>query len=275
MNNPSDKSATASASPDALKTGELSEQELDGVTGGVGVAGAGGVKPAPGIIAKDDEAPKESVAFVRQPQRPLYATEARLNSLLPDRTCGCCNVCCVVPKIDEPALQKLPGCRCANALPSGACAIYETRPDTCRSFLCGWRLLSWVDERLRPDQSGVFIRLTKDEDLVVEPHRFALMITVVDREGLDASGLVETILTAINAHIGTWLVVPGPPGYTSCRGWLNDVLGAAATRQDAAQLKSLLEQQYAAGLAKLNETRPVVLTTLPVARPLASPGPTP
>ena len=193
--------------------------------------------------------------------------------MIPDRKCGCCNVCCVVPKIDEPALQKLPGCRCANALPNGACAIYETRPETCRSFLCGWRLLSWVDERLRPDQSGVFIRLTKDEDLVVEPHRFALMITVLDREGLNAAGLVETLLTAINALIGTWLVVPGPPGYTSCRSWLNDALGAAAARRDGVQLKSLLEQHYAAGLAKLNETRPVVLTTFTVARP--SPGPTP
>ena len=62
MNKPSDKSTTASAPPDALETGELSEQQLDGVAGGVGAAGAGGVKAVPGTSAKD-EAPKESVTF--------------------------------------------------------------------------------------------------------------------------------------------------------------------------------------------------------------------
>lgn len=178
--------------------------------------------------------------------------------MVPDRICGGCNVCCIVPKIDEPALQKLPGCRCRNALSSGACAIYETRPETCRSFLCGWRMLSWVDERLRPDQSAVFIRLTKDEDLLVGPHRFALMVTVLGREGLNASGLAETMITSIKTQIDTYLVVPGPPGYTSCRSWLNDLLREAANREDALQFKSLLERRYAELLAKLNETRPVV-----------------
>jgi hypothetical protein len=179
--------------------------------------------------------------------------------LVPDRQCGGCNVCCVVPKIDEPALQKLPGCRCRNALSNGACAIYETRPETCRGFFCGWRLLSWVDERLRPDQSAVFIRLTKDESLLVgSSHRFALMVTVLRHEGLNASGLIETIITSIKAQIDTYLVVPGPPGYTSCRSWLNDGFSEAAKRDDVLQVKSLLEERYTETLTKLDETRPVV-----------------
>jgi hypothetical protein len=182
--------------------------------------------------------------------------------LVPERTCGSCNICCVVPKIDEPELQKLPGCRCRNALTSGVCAIYETRPTVCRNFFCGWRLLPWVDERLKPDQSAVFIRLTKDEKLVLGPHRFALMVTVLSHEGLNANGLIETIITSINAQIDTYLIVPGPPGYTSCRRWLNDPLGEAVRRGDATAFKSLLEEQYAEVQAKLNETRPVVLTTL-------------
>ena len=63
MNKPSDTSTTASAPPDALEAGELSEQQLDEVTGGVGAAGAGGVKAVPGVSAKDDESPKETVTF--------------------------------------------------------------------------------------------------------------------------------------------------------------------------------------------------------------------
>jgi hypothetical protein len=182
----------------------------------------------------------------------------KLVSLVPDRTCGSCNVCCVIPKINESAL--LPGYRCRNALSNGGCAIYETRPETCRNFYCGWRLLPWIDERLKPDQSAVFIRLTNDEKLLVGCHRFALMVTILSREGLGAAGLVETIITSIKAQIDTYLIVPGPPGYTSCRSWLNDALGEAVKRADVLALKSLLDEQYAEALTKLNETRPVVLT---------------
>ncbi len=102
--------------------------------------------------------------------------------LVDGRVCGACNVCCVVPKIDEPALQKLPGCRCPHALSDGSCAIYDERPQTCRSFYCGWRLLDWIDERLRPDQSGIFIRLTGDKSLVAGKHPFAMMVTVLGGE---------------------------------------------------------------------------------------------
>jgi hypothetical protein len=140
--------------------------------------------------------------------------------------CGGCNVCCVVPRIDEPALQKLPGCRCRNALSNGECAIYEMRPQTCRSFFCGWRLLSWVDARLRPDRSGVFIRLTEDEGLLSGSRRFALMVTVLNHEGLNASGNSAK-----------------PP--------------SARTRYN----KALLEGRYSEALTKLHETRQIVLAS--------------
>ena len=61
--------------------------------------------------------------------------------LVPDRTCGTCNVCCVALTINDKALQKVQGYRCRNTLPDKGCAIYDTRPDTCRTFFCGWRLL--------------------------------------------------------------------------------------------------------------------------------------
>jgi hypothetical protein len=86
------------------------------------------------------------------------------------------------------------------------------------------------------------------------------MITVLSHEGLDASGLVETIMTAIDAQICTYLVVPGSPGYTSCRKRLNGPLAEAVERKNAIALRALLEGQYAEARSKLNETRPVVLT---------------
>ena len=45
-----------------------------------------------------------------------------------------------VTAIDHPDLQKMPGTTCRNCK-SGGCQIYETRPDPCRRFFCGWRYL--------------------------------------------------------------------------------------------------------------------------------------
>jgi hypothetical protein len=181
-------------------------------------------------------------------------------ALVPERSCGTCNVCCIVPKIDEPALQKLPGCRCPNALADGSCSIYATRPRTCRDFFCGWRLLAWIDERLRPDRSGMLIRPTDDEKLVAGRHEFALIFTALGRDGLAAPGLVEAIITAIDAGIPSYLVVPGPPGYSSCRAPLNRALRGPVERNDATAVLASLTELYEKALGDIGKTRPVVLT---------------
>ena len=79
--------------------------------------------------------------------------------LVAGRECGTCNVCCVALTIDDPALRKAQGYRCRNATRDNGCTIYEDRPGTCRAFFCGWRRLKWVREPLRPDRSGVLVRL--------------------------------------------------------------------------------------------------------------------
>ena len=54
--------------------------------------------------------------------------------LVAGRECGTCNVCCVALTIEDPALTKVQGYRCPNTRPDNLCGIYETRPDTCRTF---------------------------------------------------------------------------------------------------------------------------------------------
>ena len=181
-------------------------------------------------------------------------------ALVVGRGCGSCNVCCVVPKIDEPALQKLPGCRCPNALGDGSCAIYENRPRTCGGFYCGWRVADWIDERLRPDQSGIFIRFTRDGQLVSGKYPFAMIVTVLGADKLSAPGLVETIRMAVNAGIAAYMVVPGPPGYTSCRMPVNRVLLEAAKRNDKPVLLSLLAKIHARTQSETGKARLVVLS---------------
>src|ERR1700760_2179500 len=75
---------------------------------------------------------------------------------IPGRACGDCHVCCIAPRIDDVALQKPAGAVCPN-LGEGGCTIYETRPGTCRSWLCGWRLQAELDDSWRPDLRGVFL----------------------------------------------------------------------------------------------------------------------
>jgi len=181
-------------------------------------------------------------------------------ALVPGRSCGACNVCCVVPTIDEPALQKLPGYRCHNALPDGGCAIYATRPRTCREFFCGWRQLKWIGEALRPDVSGVLVRLVREATLVPGLDRFGVTFTLLVDDSLRAPGLAEAVAAAIHAEVGTYLIVPGPPGCTSSRVRLNDVLDEAVRQRDkAAVLQTLGALRAEAQVA--SATRPVILAS--------------
>lgn len=71
------------------------------------------------------------------------------------RECGECTVCCTqwkIPELNKPAetlcqnLKQPPGCQ--------NCLIYDSRPDVCRNFRCGW-MQGFMGEEGRPDKSGV------------------------------------------------------------------------------------------------------------------------
>lgn len=181
--------------------------------------------------------------------------------LVPGRSCGACNVCCVVPAIDEPALQKLPGCRCHNALPNGACAIYETRPRSCREFFCGWRRLKWIREELRPDVSGVFVTVVSEATLMKGADQPAVTFTLLDGAGPTVPGFAEVVAAAIHANVGAYLVVPGLPGYTGCSVRLNEVLGDAVRRRDKAAALRILGEVRAEAQAATTAGEPVSLSS--------------
>lgn len=80
------------------------------------------------------------------------------------RTCGSCRVCCRLP--DIPELNKPRDTWCEHAVLDRAkpgCGRYETRPEVCRSFECGW--LSGLGETQdRPDKLGVMWQPTVRAD---------------------------------------------------------------------------------------------------------------
>ena len=161
--------------------------------------------------------------------------------LVAGRTCGSCNVCCVALTINDPQLQKLQGHRCRNARLDNSCAIYETRPETCRTFYCGWRRLKWIRETLRPDNSGVLVRLHGEnaaEDSTTP--RFGVIFTLLNTAALKAEGLAESVAAGVAANVPVYLHIPGPPGRTDAQVQINEVLeGAVLTKDKPAVLQIL------------------------------------
>lgn len=176
-----------------------------------------------------------------------------------DRSCGSCNVCCVIPSIDDPELQKLPGQTCRNARSDHSCAIYAARPRTCRSFFCGWRRLAWIDHGLRPDVSGVFVRRSRNPALLRGSQSLALTFTLLNRGSLEARGLLEAIAEAVRSGYGTWLIVPGPPGHTSCRVQLDEALAQPLREADSAAMRRIVTELYDTAVEALPQTRPMSL----------------
>ena len=166
--------------------------------------------------------------------------------LVAGRACGSCNVCCVALTIDEPALRKAQGYRCRNAKLDNSCSIYESRPKTCRAFYCGWRLLRWVRDSLRPDLSKVLVRLVEEPD-GRGGNAHSVVFTLLAPAGLDAEGLAESVAAAIGAGIPTFLVVPGRPGFTAAQAQINELLEGAVRARDKAGLLALLREAHALG----------------------------
>jgi hypothetical protein len=171
------------------------------------------------------------------------------------RECGTCTVCCTALTIDDPELQKVQGYRCKN-LRVGGCGIYPTRPQACRAFFCGWRQLKWVRETLRPDTSGVLVRLHY-EISQARGRKLGVMVTLLTDAAVKAEGLAETVAAAVAADIPVFLHVPGPPGYTAAEARMNDVLRDAVLTRDKAALLDILRRARAKGRA--GKFKPVVL----------------
>ncbi len=71
------------------------------------------------------------------------------------RSCGDCDLCCTLLRVDE--LRKLGGapCRHQRSAPPG-CGIHPTRPAVCRAYRCLW-LGGALDEPDRPDRLGAVL----------------------------------------------------------------------------------------------------------------------
>ena len=73
------------------------------------------------------------------------------------RTCGTCSMCCKILNIEP--LNKPAGIWCKDCNPGKGCRIYDSRPQVCREFGCGWIIDADVPEWMAPNKSGVVITI--------------------------------------------------------------------------------------------------------------------
>lgn len=123
----------------------------------------------------------------------------------PGRDCGECTACCVDLAIAE--LNKADGVACQHLVAGacGACGIYETRPNTCRTWFCGWRLLGSLSDAMRPDRSGAMLA---PEIGQTDGYRTGgLMIVPLggDVRGVTAGELVDFIGRCVAAGVPIYL----------------------------------------------------------------------
>ena len=85
------------------------------------------------------------------------------------RECGDCNMCCKVYSIDSGLFEedkthvfKKDYEWCKHCEVGVGCKIYDSRPNQCKDFQCGWSL-GLVPEEWKPNKVGFVVTVEKEE----------------------------------------------------------------------------------------------------------------
>ena len=123
----------------------------------------------------------------------------RYFSLIPDRQCGECMVCCDYMPISTATLKKRAETLCDHCIVNRGCSIYETRPNVCRTWHCLWRRDAGMPDALRPDRSGmIFSLVVYDEPRYVFENAHITCIAMKSRSAYDAPLVAATIARYID-----------------------------------------------------------------------------
>jgi hypothetical protein len=161
-----------------------------------------------------------------------------MDYLVPGRQCGDCKICCVLPPIDEPEMQKQTNATCRHRL-AGGCDIYETRPSVCRTYFCGWRQLAFLDEDWRPDISGVLIE--SGTQATVGAQSLVLTLVANPLKTVREPRFQDFIRKAIEQNRSIFLCLPGRRGQAKAALALNTPEMRSAAAQSRAEVKLALE----------------------------------
>jgi len=181
--------------------------------------------------------------------------------MVPARECGNCTACCTVLPIRTAELQKTSHVLCVHCRESEGCQIYATRPQVCRDYYCGWRLLPGLPENWRPDLSGIFVDRVRfrpdalDEIPAEYSREFMLQLLLLKREAIEDPLLPEVVGAFVDVKIPVFLGVCGPPGFQNALVFLNPFAKPAVARRDRNGVVAVLRK--AAALAETHQFEPI------------------
>ncbi len=161
-----------------------------------------------------------------------------MDYLVPGRECGDCKMCCIVPAIDEPEMQKQPSALCCHRS-TGGCDIYNQRPTGCRTYFCGWRRLAFLDDDWRPDKSGVLIE--SGTPATVGSGSTVLILTGNPLKTIRQQRFLDFISKNIDQKVTMFLSLPGPRGKAKAALPLNTPEMRSAAAQSRSQVRLTLE----------------------------------
>ncbi|MGA7713884.1 MAG: hypothetical protein WCA81_18470 [Rhizomicrobium sp.] len=160
--------------------------------------------------------------------------------LVPGRQCGGCSVCCKVLPIDTAEIQKQAGVSCLHCAREGGCTIYETRPQICRAYYCGWMTMHDLGEDWRPDKSGVFISAPGAAIPAHFENRNGLELLIGSPRVLEQKPFVDLVCILVAKRIPVFLAIPGPVAHFPANILLNDDLADPVSRKDEAAIAAIL-----------------------------------
>lgn len=152
--------------------------------------------------------------------------------LIKNRKCGSCSVCCTSLRIEQPTLKKLADVPCQHLKPQGGCSVYNERPDVCRTWYCGWRIMD-IGPEMRPDRSKVLIR-SDGSSLCFQPVDKDRVSALLEPEPLRVMG------SALVQGLKVKISVPTREGYCSSNLDVTEHMSEVVQSREYAKMRSAL-----------------------------------
>ncbi len=133
--------------------------------------------------------------------------EVSADALVPGRECGGCDVCCSILKRDKSGRRLEGDPECPHHVAGKGCAIYDTRPPTCRAWHCAWRRFGWLPDECRPDHLGVMLTVEdRDEDSIAPESHYVLGRAIEDETAYKTL-LARDVFWSLMQQVPVWLEV--------------------------------------------------------------------